>query len=50
MKAEPCRIGKKALLLLHELSLAEFGGARGLKDEGLLDAARARPRVMCELP
>lgn len=46
MKAEPRWIGKKALLLLHERSLAEFGGAQGLRDEGLLDAALARPRVM----
>jgi death on curing protein len=44
MKAEPRWIGKKALLLLHERSLAEFGGARGLRDEGLLDAALARPQ------
>jgi death-on-curing protein len=44
MKAEPRWIGKKALLLLHELSLAEFGGAPGLRDEGLLDSALARPQ------
>jgi len=37
-------VSKKALLLLHEESLAEFGGARGLRDEGLLDSALARPR------
>jgi death-on-curing protein len=44
MKAEPRWIGKKALLLLHELSVAEFGGAPGLRDEGLLDSALARPQ------
>ena len=44
MKAEPKWISTKALLLLHEESLAEFGGARGLRDEGLLDSALARPR------
>jgi death-on-curing protein len=44
MTREPGWIGKKALLLLHEESLAEFGGARGLRDEGLLDSALARPR------
>jgi prophage maintenance system killer protein len=27
-------------------SLAEFGGARGLRDEGLLDSALARPHNM----
>jgi len=37
-------ISKKALLLLHEESLAEFGGKRGLRDEGLLDSALARPQ------
>ena len=43
MTAEPHWISKKALLLLHEESLAEFGGARGLADEALLDSALARP-------
>jgi death-on-curing protein len=44
MTVEPRWISKKALLLLHEESLAEFGGASGLRDEGLLDSALARPR------
>ena len=44
MTTEPQWISKKALLLLHEESLAAFGGARGLRDEGLLDSALARPR------
>jgi death-on-curing protein len=44
VKTEPKWISKKALLLLHEESLAEFGGARGLRDDGLLDSALARPR------
>lgn len=35
---DPC-----ALLLLHAESLAEHGGARGIRDEGLLNAALARP-------
>ena len=43
MTAEPRWISKKALLLLHEESLAEFGGAEGFADEGLLDSALARP-------
>ena len=34
---------KQALLLLHDESLAEHGGASGLRDEGLLDSALARP-------
>jgi death-on-curing protein len=44
MTAEPRWISKKALLLLHEESLAEFGGLSGLRDEGLLESALARPQ------
>ncbi len=36
-------ITKRALLLLHAESLAEHGGGSGLRDEGLLDSALARP-------
>jgi death-on-curing protein len=36
-------IDKRALLLLHDESLAEHGGAPGIRDEGLLDSALARP-------
>lgn len=36
-------IDKRALLLLHAESLAEHGGAAGLRDEGLLESALARP-------
>jgi death-on-curing protein len=35
-------VSKQALLLLHGESLAEHGGAAGLRDEGLLDSAMAR--------
>jgi hypothetical protein len=45
MTAEPKWISKKALLLLHEESLAEFGGARGVRDEGLLDSALGHLRT-----
>jgi death-on-curing protein len=44
MTGAPKWINKKALLLLHEQSIAEFGGARGLREEGLLDSALARPQ------
>lgn len=44
MTVEPRWLSKKALLLLHEESLATFGGAPGLRDEGLLDSALARPQ------
>lgn len=36
-------ITKSTLLLLHGESLAEHGGGTGLRDEGLLDSALARP-------
>ena len=36
-------ITKSALLLLHDESLATHGGGAGLRDEGLLDSALARP-------
>lgn len=36
-------VDKQALLLLHDESLAEHGGAAGIRDEGLLDSALARP-------
>ena len=35
-------IDKQALLLLHGESLAEHGGAAGMRDSGLLDSALAR--------
>ncbi|MDP2066972.1 MAG: type II toxin-antitoxin system death-on-curing family toxin [Burkholderiaceae bacterium] len=34
---------KQTLLLLHGESLAEHGGGTGIRDEGLLDSALARP-------
>lgn len=42
MSGAPRWISKKALLLLHEERLSAFGGARGLRDEGLLESALAR--------
>lgn len=36
-------IDKRLLLLLHDESLAEHGGAAGMRDEGLLDSALGRP-------
>jgi death-on-curing protein len=37
------RVDKRALLLLHGESLAEHGGADGIRDEGPLDSALSRP-------
>ena len=36
-------VHRRALELLHDESLAEHGGASGLRDEGLLESALARP-------
>lgn len=38
----PRWLERRAVLLLHDESLAMFGGASGLRDEGLLDSALAR--------
>ena len=43
MSAPPVWIDARAILFLHEESLAMFGGARGLRDVGLLESALARP-------
>ncbi len=43
MKKELRWISKKAMLLLQEEAIAGFGGERGLRDDGLLDSALARP-------
>ena len=36
-------VSKRALLLLHDESLVDHGGAAGLRDDGLLESALARP-------
>lgn len=36
-------IDRRVLLLLHDESLADHGGASGLRDEGLFESALARP-------
>jgi death-on-curing protein len=45
-------IDRRAMLLLHDESIAEHGGAPGIRDEGLLDSALARPHnlVACGEP
>ncbi|MFZ4071108.1 MAG: type II toxin-antitoxin system death-on-curing family toxin [Caulobacterales bacterium] len=40
----PRWIERRDLLILHAESLAEHGGAEGLRDEGLLESALARPQ------
>ena len=36
-------VDRRALELLHDESIAEHGGAQGVRDEGLLESALARP-------
>lgn len=43
MKALPRWPEKRALIFLHEESLTQFGGSSGIRDEGLLESALARP-------
>ncbi len=43
MSGAPVWLDKRAVLLLHDESLAMFGGSPGLRDEGLLDSALGRP-------
>ena len=43
MSATPVWIDARAILFLHDESLAMFGGARGLRDAGLFESPLARP-------
>lgn len=42
--SEPRWIPKPVVLAIHDEQLAEHGGGRGLRDDGLLEAALNRPR------
>ena len=42
--SEPVWVDRHALELLHSESIAEHGGAEGLRDEGLFESALARPQ------
>ena len=42
--SEPAWLRRDVLELLHSESVAEHGGAEGLRDEGLFESALARPR------
>lgn len=41
---EPIWVLREVVLLAHEQSLAQFGGAAGIRDEGLLDSALGKPQ------
>ena len=40
---EPVWLLKPAVLAVHSMMIARFGGSEGLRDEGLLDSALTRP-------
>ena len=40
---DPVWVDRQALILLHGETLAEHGGREGIRDDGLLDSALARP-------
>lgn len=44
MRLDPKWVSKRSVLAFHEKLLADHGGAPGLLDEGLLDAALASPK------
>lgn len=41
---EPVWVLREVVDMLHEQSLAQFGGGAGVRDEGLLDSALDRPQ------
>jgi len=41
---EPRWLPKDLILAVHDRQLAEHGGARGVRDEGLLESALTRPQ------
>lgn len=42
----PVWVLRETVLVLHEQSLAEFGGSAGIRDEGLLDSALDKPEKL----
>jgi death on curing protein len=42
----PVWVLRETVLTLHEQSLAEFGGRAGIRDEGLLNSALAKPETL----
>jgi death-on-curing protein len=41
---EPLWLLDEAVLIAHEISLAQFGGSDGIRDAALLESALARPK------
>jgi death on curing protein len=43
---KPVFLCKDVVLAIHDQLLAEYGGAPGIRDEGLLDSALSRPQQL----
>jgi death-on-curing protein len=41
---EPVWVLREVVIMLHEQSLAQFGGSAGIRDEGLMDSALGKPQ------
>ena len=41
---EPVWVLREVVFMLHEQSLAQFGGTAGIRDEGLMDSALGKPQ------
>ena len=48
MLTDPLFLTEDAVLLIHQEQIAEFGGAQGVRDPGLLASALAQPRATFE--
>jgi len=46
--SEPVWLLESAVVIAHEISLANYGGGTGIRDRGLLQSALARPRNLYE--
>jgi death on curing protein len=44
VNAEPVWLKREFIIAVHERLIADYGGSSGLRDEGLLESALARPR------
>ncbi len=46
--SEPVWLLESAVLIAHEITLSVHGGSAGIRDQGLLESALARPRNLFE--
>ena len=46
--SEPVWLLESAVLIAHEITLSVHGGSAGIRDQGLLESAMARPRNLYE--